>query len=377
MSTTETPKLRSEVAQTLSLDRVRYSAVWEDHLLVTNGLKINADDDVLSVASAGTNVLAILLEEPRSVSAIDMNPAQAHLVELKFAGIEHLEHEDFVELMGVAPGGKPEAIYEEVKSELSPEAAAFWDEKIEDIRYGVFRCGRLDRYFEAFRRDYLDELWPEDLVERLFDAEDLQTQARIFEEEAFTPQFQEAFRHYYGRKMMSQRGRDPSQFRYVGEMDVGAYFLGRFHDVCTRLPLKGNFYVRRFLTGGYRSLEEAPLYLQRENFERLKGLLDRVTIVTEELETHLAEVETGTYSKANLSDVFEYMAEDASDELFGLLARSMRQGGRIAYWNLLVERHPPETLSGKLESLTEESRALWRMDRAWFYSSFHLEELRA
>lgn len=375
MSSQETPVLRSEVARDLSLDQIRYSAVWEDERLLKEGLDISPDDDVLSISSAGANVLAILLEEPRSVTAIDMNPAQNHLVELKLVGIEWLEYEAFIALV-VHGGDEALEIYAGLREHLSEEARRFWDGHEAELKQGVSLCGRLDRYFDVFRKEHLAALWPEDLIERLFNAPDLETQARIFESEGFGEDLHERFRWYFGREKMAEQGRDPSQFRYVEKGGVGDYFLGRFHDVCTRLPMKGNFYIERFLTGGCRDLDQGPVYLRRENFKKLKGLVDRVTLVTEELETHLTAVAPGTYSKANLSDVFEYMSEEASDSLFGLFARALRPGGRIAYWNLLVERKPPARLSDKLVYRAEQSQTLWLEDRAWFYGSFRLEDVR-
>ena len=375
MSTDQSQELRSEVAQALGRDSIRYSAVWEDHLLVSEGLSIEPDDDVLSVASAGTNVLAILLEEPRSITAIDVNPAQIHLVELKIAGIRHLDYDSFIILMGVCSAGDREAVYRQLRGELSQDCRRFWDGHLDELRFGVYRCGRLDNYLRAFREEYLNELWDSKLIDRLFDAPDLKTQAQRFEEEAFTPEFQRKFRWYYGREKMAEEGRDPAQFRYVEIDDVGGYFLQRFHDACTRLSLDGNFYIHRFLTGTYRDLERGPLYLRRHCFERLRGLVDRVELVCDEIETHMASVDAGIYSKANLSDIFEYMSQDAADRLFELFTRGMRSGGRIAYWNLLVERHPSARLAGRLRSLDELSQRLWRRDRAWFYRSFELLEI--
>lgn len=374
MSSQKAKPLRSEVAQALGRDSIRYSSVWEDHRLVTEGLQIGPGDDVLSIASAGTNVLAILLQEPNSVTAIDVNAAQNHLVELKLAGIRHLDYETFISLMGFGDADPMEG-YRRVRAHLSQSARQFWDERGDDIRDGIYRCGRLDRYLRVFRDEYLPDLWRPGLIEELFDAPDLETQAALFEEEAFTPAFQQRFKWYYGRQKMAEDGRDPAQFRYVDIHDVGGYFLQRFHDVCTRLRLAGNFYVERFLTGSYRDLEQGPLYLRRRNFEKLRDLVDRVELVTSEIETHLTSIAPGTYSKANLSDIFEYMSTEASDRLFELFARAMRSGGRIAYWNLLVERHPSKNLDDRLDSLAEQAQGLWLKDRAWFYRSFELIEV--
>ena len=62
---------------------ILYSQCWEDPELRAEALTVTAADDVLSIASAGDNSLALLPDGPRSVTAIDSNPEQLHLLELK------------------------------------------------------------------------------------------------------------------------------------------------------------------------------------------------------------------------------------------------------------------------------------------------------
>ncbi len=64
---------------------IRYSQVWEDAGILSRGLEIQPSDHVLSIASAGCNALALLLEEPQSVTMVDLNPAQTALCHLKLA----------------------------------------------------------------------------------------------------------------------------------------------------------------------------------------------------------------------------------------------------------------------------------------------------
>ncbi|OIP38284.1 MAG: hypothetical protein AUK47_12220, partial [Deltaproteobacteria bacterium CG2_30_63_29] len=366
---------QNELAQQISLDEIRYSCVWEDSQLLIDGLEIEPDDDVLCVASGGDNVLALLLEEPRSLTAVDLNPAQIAWVELKLAGIRRLEHLEFCQLLGVRDGADRAALYVRVRDALSAASAAFWDARTHKLQEGVFMNGRLEQYFRGFQTKHLPELWPADLVARLFDAPELASQARLFESEAFTPEFQERFRWYFGRQMMGSRGRDPAQFKYVDEADdVGAAFLLRFHRACTELPLRGNFYLERFLTGAIRDLEHGPRYLHPAEFERLRGLVDRVELRTAELEALPHEAQ---FTKAVLSDALEYLSQEAAERLFVSLAEQLRPGGRLAYWDLLVERPVAGIAADRFLPLSARARALWLRDRAWFYRGFHLYERRA
>ena len=129
------------------------------------------------------------------------------------------------------------------------------------------------------------------------------------------------------------------------------------------------------MTSRYRDLSLGPPYLRPENFERLKGLVDRVRVHTGELEGLLFAQPQGTYSKANLSDIFEYMSESLNEQVFRALGTQLRSGGRVAYWNLLVPRTSPASLRHLLAPLGDLSAALFQQDRSWFYRAFHVEEV--
>jgi S-adenosylmethionine-diacylglycerol 3-amino-3-carboxypropyl transferase len=163
--------------------------------------------------------------------------------------------------------------------------------------------------------------------------------------------------------------------RYVGEQDTGRLFLERFTRVATAIPTRGNFYLEYVMTGGYADLETGPPDLRPAVFASLPGLLPRLTVVHDEMEAYLEGEPPGSFSKANLSDVFEYMSEEATASLLARLCSRMRPGGRIAYWNLFVPRSRPADLADRLRPLTEEAAALFARDRAWFYGAFHVEEV--
>jgi S-adenosylmethionine-diacylglycerol 3-amino-3-carboxypropyl transferase len=367
--------MRREAARSMNLDVLRYSQVWEDHLLLERGLQVGPEDDVLSICSAGCNSLALLLMGARSVTAIDMSPAQTALLELKIAGIRHLSHEDFVVLLGVREGDDRLAIYHRLRPTLPEAAAAWWDANGALVEAGINNGGRLDRYFHGFRTRHLPEVWPEDMVDRLLAAPDLESQRALFAR-GDTPAFREKLCWYFGREMMEKQGRDPAQFKHVPGGDLGAHFHGRLVWAVTQLPVRGNFYLEAFFRGRYASLEHAQPYLHPENFRRLKGLVDRLTVVQDELERLLTRLPAGTFSKANLSDIFEYMSPELSDQVFAALADRMRPGGRLAYWNLLVPRASPERLRDRLMPLESLSDRLSKEDRAFFYRAFHVEALR-
>ena len=68
--------MQSEIKNKMTFDILRYSVVWEDIELLYRGLEVTPNDSILSITSAGDNVLNLLLKEPKSITAIDLNATQ-------------------------------------------------------------------------------------------------------------------------------------------------------------------------------------------------------------------------------------------------------------------------------------------------------------
>ena len=73
-------------------DEYIYAFNWEDPRVDCRLLNIQKDDVILTITSAGDNILDYLLEGPRRVHAVDLNPNQNHLLELKVAAFSALSY---------------------------------------------------------------------------------------------------------------------------------------------------------------------------------------------------------------------------------------------------------------------------------------------
>ncbi|KAG9228774.1 hypothetical protein BJ875DRAFT_500474 [Amylocarpus encephaloides] len=77
-----------------------YAFTWEDSRVDHRLLKLSADDVVLAITSAGDNILSYALSSPARIHAVDLNPNQNHLLELKVAAYTALPYADFWKLFG-------------------------------------------------------------------------------------------------------------------------------------------------------------------------------------------------------------------------------------------------------------------------------------
>ncbi|MEE2960696.1 MAG: DUF3419 family protein [Myxococcota bacterium] len=364
-----------EIEEVLKDGVIRYAQVWEDSNLLEKGLNIQPDDRILSIGSAGDNAFALLLEEPQTVVAVDLNPAQTSLIELKLAAIQEFEHDDFLSLLGLKTDKSAVELYKQIKAKLPDYAQAFWDNQTHILETGLVNHGRLEQYFKNLRTICFDKFVDSDALNAFCRMNDPAKQAVAFEELIAHPKFLPTFIQYTGPDRIAQEGRDPAQFKFVTMEEVGEYFFNRMKTISTTLPMRSNFYMHQFYLGGYVDLETVPPYLKAENYEKLRSLLPRFSVEMVPIDQPVRHHPKGYFNKANLSDLFEYLSEEQTTDILGVLADKFRSGGRIAYWNLLVPRHRTESLAPKLKRCEDLSQFLYRQDRNLFYRDFHIEEV--
>ena len=149
-----------------------YNTCWEDPRLDRIALALTPEDKVLVITSAGCNALDYALAGAGEVHAVDVNPRQNALLELKLAGIRNLRYEDFFAMFGRGQLDRAGKVYAEVlRPSLSPWSQQYWDRWIEFFEAGNSRpfyfrgaSGGLARMFNwyidhvAKLREWLDAI---------------------------------------------------------------------------------------------------------------------------------------------------------------------------------------------------------------------------
>ena len=214
---------------------------------------------------------------------------------------------------------------------------------------------------------------PKNVLESLLQEVDLSRQALLFEKLFGSERFQQGFKHYTSTELISSQGRDPVQFTYV-EVEPSELLWSRFKDVCTKVPARDNFYLRYLFTGSYAD-DHLPPQFRESVFSQLKQCISSLEVRQERVDQTLEHYGRGHFSKCNFSDLFEYLSIAEAGSLFDLCKRQMALGGRIAYWNLLVDR-APESLGDRRWARVPESEKLSQRDRCFFYACFRVEELQ-
>ncbi|MFT6864375.1 MAG: S-adenosylmethionine-diacylglycerol 3-amino-3-carboxypropyl transferase [Akkermansiaceae bacterium] len=322
--------MNSEIQSRADFSQVRYGQCWEDADILVKALLPN-DRHCLSIGSAGDNSFALLAAGAAHVTAVEMNPAQIKCIKLRRHAYLNLDYKDFLKTVTAS-------------------------------------TGKFERYFELFRTRILPLAHPPRRITELLDSKSLTERQNFYNTTWNNLRWQLIFKTFFSRFVMGRLGRDPAFFDYV-EGSVAVRILDRTRYALTTLDPAQNPYLHWILTGRYGKV--LPLALQRDSYEKIRTALQegRFIIIEAPLEEALGSEKFDAF---NLSDIFEYMSEEATATLLDRLADSSNPGARLAYWNMLA---PRQSNSPRIKHLPTESAKLFKQDRAFFYSRFIVDEV--
>ncbi|MDG2011969.1 MAG: BtaA family protein [Pirellulaceae bacterium] len=386
------------VFKTVHGNNLVYNTCWEDPRLDRVALDLTPDDDVLVITSAGCNALDYTLVGPNHVYAVDMNPRQNALLELKKAAIRELEFDDFFRMFGEGfYAGVREVYQPKLRPHLSERSRIFWDKRIRwfDNPRRSFYFRGTSGSFARMMNVYIDKVIKvRPHIERMLNAQTMEEQHAVYYDELYDKFWTGLVKFTMNRDTtMSMLGVPKAQRRQIEDHYPGGlvkYIQDCVEGVFVKLPIKDNYFWRVYMNGSY-TRECCPEYLKEENFNRLKqGQLDRLTTHTDSVQGFL-EKHDGTISRFILLDHMDWL----SDHFFPYLE---------AEWQAIIDKARPDARilwrSGGLRTdfigqvqvqnngqmnrvsdmLTYDSELageLHQKDRVHTYASFYIAELSA
>ena len=363
-----------------------YNTSWEDPRIDRQLLKIDGNSSILMITGAGCNVLDYLLDQPRQIFAVDVNPRQNALLALRLKAIQNLSYSDFFHLFGKGQHIRIREIYHDLlRSGLPDYAQRFWD-----THYFYFEPNNRHRtfYFRGtagtlawtvhryLKRD--SHLWK--LILHLLNSKEIGEQRLWYDQ--IEPRLWNKFSRQIVRLTvtMSLLGVprpqiDLIKYRYDG--GLYGFIRDSLRYVFTQIPVHDNYFWRVYLTGQYTS-GCCPNYLKKENYPLLRKMADRVHISNNTFESFL-EKSDQTITHYNLLDHQDWMAEQRPDLLlreWNMILKNSQPGTKIIQRTAANELNfIPDSIRSYLHFHPELTRNLHNTDRVGTYGSLHLAEV--
>ena len=390
-------RIDQKIFNALTSRSLVYNTCWEDPSVDRRALNLDADDRVLVITSAGCNALDYALAGPARVHAVDANPRQSALLELKLAAIKRLEFEDFFMIFGDGQHSRFAHIYRELlRDELSPFAQSWWDGRTHwfcgtagrDSFYFYGLAGIVARGFRAYL-DFRPELRL--AVHSLLESRNLSEQQDIYDRRVHPLMWTRGMNWALSRQLtLSLLGVPHPQRKEVQrqhEDGVSGFIRESIEYVFRSLPVRENYFWTLYLRGHYRP-DCCPEYLKPENFSALKGgLAARIEVHTSTVTAFLQQTDE-RISKFVLLDHMDWMSsyhpEALAEEWQAILDKATATA-RVIFRSAHMQPAYIEALrlSGgrRLRDVLNFrdglARALQPLDRVHTYAGFHIADVRA
>jgi S-adenosylmethionine-diacylglycerol 3-amino-3-carboxypropyl transferase len=336
------------IAWTKYSERISYSSCNEDSHSELKALHLDAGKRVLCITAGGGRVLNLVHDRPAEIVAVDVNPTQNCLLELKIAAMRALEYEPYLAFLGVRQARDRLAVYQGFRSMLSGAARAYFDGRPELVRRGVLFQGSLERFLVHVAR--LSHIVRPFWINRLFGFDDVAEQRR-FLEGWDTRLWRFVGEMFCRRTVLELFSRDPGFWRFVpAEVPLHRRIFDLMHRYLCNHLARDSHLLQLVFFARYIYEPAMPIYLQPEPYARIREALKttRITPVTAPVTTVLAAAAGASFDAYSIADVSSYLSEADFGSLMDEVMRTARPGARICSRGIFVHRPLPTNYARRI-----------------------------
>lgn len=257
-----------------------YNTCWEDPAVDRQALQLGPADRVLVITSAGCNALDYACAGAGRVHAVDANPRQTALLELKLAGIRRLSYDDYFSVFGRGAHRHFDELYRDaLRDALSPFARHYWDRRTHWFHHDGSRISFYDHGLSGimarlFRRLLVLRPRVREAIEALLEAQSLDRQREVYDRDMAPLMWTPYVNWVLSRQLtMSMLGVPHPQRKEVERQHargIAGFVRDAIEYVVRELPIQSNYFWTLYLRGHYAP-HNCPEYLTPAGFTALKA----------------------------------------------------------------------------------------------------------
>ncbi len=354
----------------MSKEIINYSQCWEDPTILLRALKISKNDIVLSITSGGDNTLSIVSKDPKKIETIDTNSAQNYLFDLKLSAIHSLSYDEVLEFLGLSDSTDRIGLFKKLKGNLNSKSFSWWLSKPTLIEKGVIHVGKLERFLNGFRRFVLPLIHAQSTIEEFCSQVTLRRQQVFYAKFWNTWKWRAYFKISSHPFVLNRFARQKEMTSNVSTGIVTTKYFDRLEKSLNQQLLSNNYFMTYCLKGSFSDTK--PHYLNADSYNNIRASKTAINVTTIDALSFLKSAKTNTFSKYNLSDIFEALPPKEYEMLWEEIVRTAKNNATVAYWNNLIKRPLPYHLKQVVREDMRLSKVLSNQDRVFFYDGFHV-----
>jgi len=262
------------IMEAIKEKKVIYNISWEDPRVDHQVLKCGPEDVVLTISSAGCNVLDYMIEGPGEMVAVDFNQAQLAVLELKILCIKYLEWEQFWQIWSRSNYLLFNEVWPKLRKQASKRCQEFWDENGDLIRDNFMFAGTsgLMAKILSFPAGFigLSEYMTKNTGKPYKDSFIFNLIVKFLSSSAWIP---------VGKWLAPLGGVPEKQLNLVmktpGSCEIFATKIGEIFEKI--MWEKDNYFYYAYVAGKWDE-HCCPRYMMKKHFKTLRERVDRITL---------------------------------------------------------------------------------------------------
>ncbi|MFT3808936.1 MAG: BtaA family protein [Micropepsaceae bacterium] len=370
-----------------------YNQIWEDPDVDIRAMRIGPETRIITIASGGCNILNYLAVDPKSITAVDLNPNHLALTRLKIAAVRHApDYESFFRMFAIGDSSANIDMYRaKIEPHLDEETRKYWNGRMGTLRLrkrismfkrGFYRFSLLGKFIGMMR--WMSWLYGLDTT-RILKAKTQDEQREIFERD-----WARVFKSWFVRWVANRPtvyymlGIPPQQFdELAGSAEGGqtaAMLRGRIEKMACDFPITHNYFAWQAFSRHYdtEKRDAVPDYLKADTFALLRDRTHKIDVNHVIMTDFLAAKPENSFDRFVLLDAQDWMNEQQITELWREITRVAGPDGRVIFRTAgeisPLERKLPADILAQWRYLPEDSADFHRQDRSSIYGGFHIYE---
>lgn len=312
-----------------------YNICWEDPAVDHQILKIDKNDVIFRICSAGDIVLDYAIEGPSKIVVCDMNQHQLYLFELKIRMLRDplLTYEEWWGIWGSSDSEIAVKVWTRMRHTMSSDARQWWDPRVEK----TFRKGFANSGSSGFAAKFIVP-WLMYVVG---------FNIREWAETGFSHEYISKNYHMIERSAWWFRRLFPSiiaPFAGVPANQIGPeFYTTEFYEGILREifldPDFGshNYFYRFYYDKGYKDQTCCPRTLKKEHFEALKANAGCFEWHHATVQATMERVQPHSFTKLILLDHMDWMPNEMVADEWIALQRATVPGAKILWRSAFTE----------------------------------------
>ena len=315
---------------------------------------------ILLVASGGCTALSLLTSPAiAKIEAVDLNPAQLHLVELRRQALLHLSLDAQLRLIGADQAASDRdrlSIYANLRAYLPNPTQAFWDARQEQIAFGVNRVGRFEQLFRELATKFA-QLGIAPLKEPLTAIQH--------------PQWRNLFEQVFERERLVETFGEAA-VNYSMDRSFGEHFADVFAQALQHFTPNENYFLTQVWGDRYTddlAGEGLPLYLQDSAQKDIRALgVERLQLHQGAFVDRLQQLATVEgFDLIQFSNISDWMPLRDLHQMLKDAIACLKSGGALIGRRLNGDHHLAAIMAEHIAVDRNLSQELLASDRSFFY----------